>query len=122
MSSIHIEDALSDFAESVSMVASWGGLQAQYFPYPFGQRSDFNRALESRINSSFKFKGLSTFPMSLGRGKSDLLTLPRLSVQDWDINTFRHIVNLADAFSYAPFTAVAALKVSAGVRKLGRFM
>lgn len=121
MSSIHIEDALSDFAESVTTVASWGGSQAQYFPYPFGQRSDFNRTLESRIKNSFEFKGLSTFPMSLGRGKSDLLTLPRLSVQDWDINTFRYIVNIADAFSYAPFAAIAALKVSAGIRKLGRF-
>ena len=120
MSSIPLDDALSDFAESVAATAGWGGSRTQYFPYPFGQRLDFNRALESRINTSLNFKGLSTIPMALGRGKSDPLTLPRLSVQEWDLSKFRHIVNLANAFSYAPFAAVAALKVSAGIRSLSQ--
>ena len=120
MSSIPIEDALSDFAESVATTTSWSGLRTQNFPYPFGQRSDFNNALESRINELFCFKGLSTVPMSLGQAKSDLLTFPRLSVQNWDTEKFRHIVNIANAFSYVPFATFAALKVSAAIRGIGK--
>ena len=119
MSSIPLEDALADFAESVATTTRWGGFKTQNFPYPFGQRSDFNYALESRIHTSHSFTGLSTVPMALGHLKPASLTFPRLSVQDWDTNKFRHILNIANAFSYVPFAAIAGLKVSAGIRRLG---
>ena len=118
MSSISIDAALCDFAESIATTSNWSRQLTQYFPYPFGQKTDYNLQLESRINTSLNFKGLSTVPMAISLAKQDDLTLPRLSVQEWDINKFRHIVNIANAFSYVPFAAVAALKVSAGIRNL----
>ena len=118
MSSIPLEEAVSDFAESISTVAKWGGSNTMYFPYPFGQRSDFNTLLESEINSRLNLKGLSTIPMAVSRRNANALTLPRLSVQDWEIDKFRNIVNMANTFSYVPMAATFALKATAGVRKL----
>jgi peptidoglycan/xylan/chitin deacetylase (PgdA/CDA1 family) len=118
MSSIPSEEAISDFAESIATVAKWGGSKTMYFPYPFGQKSDFNALLEAEINSSMNFRGLSTFPIAISPRNTYALTLPRLSVQNWEIDKFRFIVNMANAFSYAPMAAIFALKASAGIRKL----
>ena len=118
MSSILPEEAMLDFAESIATVAKWGGSKTMYFPYPFGQKSDFNALLESKINSTMNFRGLSTFPIAISPRNADALTLPRLSVQNWEINRFRHIVNMANAFSYAPMAAIFSLKASASIRKL----
>ena len=117
MSAIPLKEAVADFSESVATVAKWGGSKTMYFPYPFGQRSDFNAMLESEINTSFNFRGLSTFPTAIGRNQISASTLPRLSVQDWEIDKFRYIVNFANTFSYAPMVATFALKASALVRK-----
>jgi peptidoglycan/xylan/chitin deacetylase (PgdA/CDA1 family) len=118
MSSIPPEEAILDFAESIETVAKWGGSKTMYFPYPFGQRSDFNSLLEGKINSSMNFRGLSTFPIAISPRNANALTLPRLSVQNWGIDKFRFIVNMANAFSYAPMAAIFALKASASIRKL----
>lgn len=118
MSSIPIKEAMSDFAESISTVDKWGGSKTMFFPYPFGQGADFNTLLEAEINSRLNLKGLSTFPMAISRRNANALTLPRLSVQDWEIDKFRNIVNMANAFSYVPIVATFALKATAGIRKL----
>lgn len=118
MSSIPLGEAISDFAESIATVAKWGGSKTMYFPYPFGQKSDFNALLEAEIQSSMSFRGLSTFPIAISPRSANALTLPRLSVQNWGIDKFRFIVNMANAFSYAPMAAIFALKTSAGIRKL----
>ena len=118
MSSIPIDDAISDFAESITTVMGWGGTKSQYFPYPFGQRSDFHRSLELQISSTFDFKGLSTVPMALAPNQKGSLTLPRLSVQNWELDTFRYILNVANLFSYVPIAAVIALKASSSLRRL----
>jgi peptidoglycan/xylan/chitin deacetylase (PgdA/CDA1 family) len=121
MSSIPPEEAVSDFAESIATVAKWGESKTMYFPYPFGQKSDFNAALEAEINSTMNFKGLSTFPIAIGPRNANALTLPRLSVQNWGIDKFRYMVNLANAFSYAPAAAILALKTSANINRLKEF-
>ena len=118
MSSIPLQEAMSDFAESITAVAKWGGSKTMFFPYPFGQRTDFDTFLESEINSQLNFKGLSTFPMAISQRDRNALTLPRLSVQDWEIGRFRHFINMANAFSYVPVAAIFALNVSASIRKL----
>ena len=121
MSSIPQEEAKSDFAESIATVAKWGGSKTMYFPYPFGQRSDFNSLLEDEIKSTMNFRGLSTFPIAISRRNTNVLTLPRLSVQNWGVDKFRYIVNMANAFSYVPIAAIFALKASASIHKLKKF-
>ena len=121
MSSIPPEEAMSDFAESIATVAKWGESKTMYFPYPFGQKSDFNSLLEGEINSTMNLKGLSTFPIAVSRRNANALTLPRLSVQDWEIGKFGYIINMANAFSYVPIAATFALKASVGIRKLREF-
>ena len=118
MSSIPPEEAILDFAESIATVAKWGGSETMYFPYPFGQRSDFNALLEDEIKSTMDFRGLSTFPIAISQRNIKSLTLPRLSVQNWGIDKFGFIVNMANAFSYAPMAAIFVLRASAGIRKL----
>lgn len=117
LSAIPAAEAVLDFAESVSTVEKWGASKTTYFPYPFGQSSDFNAMLESEIKTSFNFRGLSTFPTAIGRNQMSASTLPRLSVQDWEIDKFRRIVNSANAFSYVPMVATFALKASSILRR-----
>jgi hypothetical protein len=56
--------------------------------------------------------------MAISQRGRNALTLPRLSVQDWEIGKFRHFINIANVFSYMPAAAIFALKVSAGIRKM----
>ena len=118
MSSISIEDATTDFAESVSTVMKWANSKLHYFPYPFGQRADFNRLLETKLNKSLGFRGLSTFPSALGDKQLKSLTLPRVSVQNWGIDQFRLVLSMANLFSYVPIAGVFALKLAAGGRTI----
>ena len=116
MSAISLNEAIGDFAESVVKTNEWSESIDLYFPYPFGQKSDFTLQLEQKIFDTYKFKGLSTFPSALNTRIAGSNTFPRLSVQNWSIEQFRTILNAANYFSFVPIAATIALKTSSMIR------
>ena len=112
MSAISLNDAILDFNESIEKTREWSDSNELYFPYPFGQKTDFSKDLEMELRHNFEIKGLSTFPSALNPDRMDRDTYPRLSVQNWEIMEFRRFLNFANFFSYIPIAGNIALKTS----------
>ena len=121
MSAISMAEAELDFGESMGALRSWGYLKDKtYFPYPFGQQSDYTDDLNHDLTSKFSVKTMSTLPRAISRRDLEEKgsTLPRLSVQDWEPRTLLAITRASQFFSYVPMAMDIGLRTTKAIRNL----
>jgi peptidoglycan/xylan/chitin deacetylase (PgdA/CDA1 family) len=81
-----------------------------FFPYPFGDFGSISTIFSNRLKQEFALNTFSTIPLTVNLNKSPSI-IPRISVQNWSLETFKHIIQLVQILSRSRNIYSSALRI-----------
>lgn len=116
ISRLTIEEISQEAKESIRFLEELEIDISRLFPIPFGQNYDFSDESIKTMRDDFDMFCMSTLPASYSKFyRSNYSAVPRLSVQDWDINYLKRVIKYMEVLSIAPQLTSIAMR---GRRKI----
>ena len=104
----------NEFRNDIQLAIPWfqeNSIQLNsFFPYPFGDFGSISAGFSNHLKQEFALNSFSTIPLTVNLNKSQSI-IPRISVQNWSLEAFKHVLQLVQIMSRTRNIYTSALRI-----------